>query len=479
MCKAQNSLSGERKPSNISGVPPEILKPLALEAFTGKTAHAQPESPPADDFETRFVSALEEDGRDIEGRLLPLGTRILANPKAPHEFMEYTPANRQQFVVGHHAWTAGTRSAEWFPCLRDLPASFHEDIERAQSAKLNFMTAIEENVQASVGRAFPDMRVPSFVALLPWQHRVKHADSAGDETDVLVKVLLREAGCPADTTVPNEWETALASINGLKLFKVSSVHAEFVVAAAFVSAIRFADGPSLTAPGPATVDLIRNVTSERLCELGNGGENASFVTIGATSPWPSGIELPSEGATCIVLASQKTSGEWATVLPPVFATKPVFRDFIDRLKPETRQQRISRIKTAVDKVLDTGYEGNLTVEKVAKETAYRRTQVRNAFLALQKSGHYRIYRRKGDKQVAIRMSTPGEPISLTASAFRPGWLRRHILHLCGAACCVGGWGIKDFIPVHGVMGALLFIFVIHVTGLMQKELNRRAAEKKE
>ena len=440
---------------------------------------AQPEKASADDFENRFVSVLTEDGRDIEGRLLPSGARILANPKAPHEFMEYTQANRQQFVAGHHAWTAGTRSAEWFPRLRDLPGSFREDIARAQAAKLNFMTAIEENVRASVGRAFPHVHVPFFVALLPWQHRVKHAASAGDGSDILVKGLLRLAGCPEDATVPNEWETVLASINGVKLFHVSSPHAQFVVAAAFVSPISFADGPSLAALGPASVDLVRDVAVERLREFGDGGDNVSFITIGAATPWPPDIKLPSEGATCILLSARKTADEWETSLPPVFATKPAFRDFLDRLKPETRQQRVSRIKTAVDAVLDAGYEGNLTVDKVARETGYRRTQVRNAFLALQQSGHYRIYRRKGDRQVAIRISKSGEPVSISAAAFQPSVVKRHFLQFIGAAVGVSGWAMRDHLPVSGAVGGIILVVCVYVTSLVQSEFNRRAAEEKE
>jgi hypothetical protein len=226
-------------------MPFEYVERFAVESFTGEIGAARPESPPSDDYESRFVSVLAEDGRDMEGRLLSSGTCVSANPTAPHEFMEDTSGNRQRFVAGHHAWTAETRSAEWFPRLRDLPDSFQEDLSKCEAAKQNFMTAIEENVRASVGRPFPHIRTPFFVALLPWQQRIKRAEAVDDGTDALVQGMLLLAGCPEDAAVPAAWETALASVNGLKLFKVSSAHAEFVVTAAFVSPIRFADGPSL------------------------------------------------------------------------------------------------------------------------------------------------------------------------------------------------------------------------------------------
>ena len=94
----------------------------------------------------------------------------------------------------------------------------------------------------------------------------------------------------------------------------------------------------------------------------------------------------------LVVSSPKADGTFQTRVPPRFADRLSLRNFLDRLRPETRQQRILKIKQFVDERLAQGYEGNIDLEKVHNETGYRRAAVRDALLALQRSGHYRLYK---------------------------------------------------------------------------------------
>jgi hypothetical protein len=95
----------------------------------------------------------------------------------------------------------------------------------------------------------------------------------------------------------------------------------------------------------------------------------------------------------------------------------------------------------VDELLESGYEGNIYLEKIAKKTGYRRTAIRDALQSLEGSGHYRIYRIEGLIAVGRMTSKVGTTVSV--APHQHAWLAR--LACLGPAVSVGVWFAKDLI----------------------------------
>jgi len=134
---------------------------------------------------------------------------------------------------------------------------------------------------------------------------------------------------------------------------------------------------------------------------------------------------------------------------------------MDRLRPETRKHRISKMKRFMAELLDSGCEGNIHLEGIAKETRYRRTAVRDALLILQASGHYWVY---GTQEGEIAVGQKGTKLGTLVTA--PTLLGSSLARMAclGVVVSVGVWFAKDFILGHpfGVLGFAAMIPLAYV-----------------
>lgn len=55
-------------------------------------------------FEETYICTIRRDARDIEGKLLQPGTRVIRHPEAPDEFLEDTLSNRRLFKEKYYTW---------------------------------------------------------------------------------------------------------------------------------------------------------------------------------------------------------------------------------------------------------------------------------------------------------------------------------------------------------------------------------------
>jgi hypothetical protein len=176
----------------------------------------------------------------------------------------------------------------------------------------------------------------------------------------------------------------------------------------------------------------------------------------------------SAGDHWLVVSSLREDGRWQTSVPPRFADRLSLRNFMDVLRPETRQERISRIKHYVDDLLVSGYEGNIYLEKIREATGYRRTTIQDALLSIQGSGHYRLYRLDGDVAVGPESSKRG--VRLTPRSFRHG-LRKGVSGLFTSAVNVGVWVI-----VAALMGETRWLWMLTAAlplAVIAEHINKR------
>ncbi|MEW6078710.1 MAG: C1 family peptidase [Thermodesulfobacteriota bacterium] len=465
-------------------LPYDYIERFAVEAFTGPPSapvkEVKMESPEPEWRE--FVRVLEREGRDLDRRLLKPGTRVLYHPRQPDVLREDTPENRQEFLRLNRAWTPELRASLWFPARADWPDRFVGDLARKQSASQKFFAAIEENLKTAVGAAFPDINLPTAASLLPWQSHIRRFTQESDLTDGLRHALLAQTGCPPDMKPPREWMAALSAVNSLRIYRIKSIPADIRIVAAFITPVKLQPDqpPSFARPDAATIQAVRDLVARQADTAAGRKPVYSFFTLGSALPWPEDIKGMAAGDHCILLSCFNNDDLWQTTTPPFFATRVSFRNFLDRMAPLTWQERVSTVKTVVDRRIADGYEANITVEKIAGETHYRKTTVRDAFLAMQEVSRdtYLVEQLKGGA-IAIRRRRPGDQSKLTPASFHRGFLRRHFLLFVSAGVGVSGLALKSMINIGGVTGFLLIVFLVYGTGLVQAQINRRASEEKE
>jgi len=392
-----------------------------------------------------FVRILERDERDIDRRMLKAGTSVIFHPARPDAFREDNSANRQRFMRLDWTWTKETRQHAWFPQLISMREELIDSAEQCRSAKNAFLSAIDENIAGAVGQPIPEVKsLPFWFSLLTWEPKIKEVVEIADLTNQLVTDIIKQSRVPEQVHCPDEWWDWLVSLNKLKVYTLSGLSTTVHVVASFVTIVRFhpTGHPEQELPGQDVVDGIQSIYSRWANGEGTARTSFTFLTIGSASSWREQVSGYAANDHWLIVSNQESNGSWGTQTPPRFADRLSLHNFMDRLRPETRQQRISKIKHFVDELLDAGYEGNIHLEKIKESTGYRRTAVRDALLALQDSGHYRLYK-TSQGLIAVGSKSANTGTTLTASSFQSSWLTR--LACLGPAVSVGIWFAKDVI----------------------------------
>lgn len=469
-------------------MPYAYIELYALEAYSGEFAPCKDINGGAEsgfEGEGEFAGYLrrlaKEQRRDTEGKLLPEGTAVLFNPLAPAEFMEDSPRNRQTFKSRDFTWSDALRQRLWFSDIGGFSSETKSRINAVRSAKERFVSAIHQNISSSTGMPFPHLTAPFWLHAIPyeWEPRIKRAVQVADLTADVVQVVRDQAACPPGLEWPGDWMGLLRDMNDVRVFAVERGGRRAHVVSAFVAGltVQKEQEPAIVPPGQALIGAVQRAYRNWLAADEKSRPSFTFMTVGSALCM-SDAE-PSDAGDCLLLLAHPESGDtWKTRMPRRFGDRLAIRDFLDRLKPETPPERVSRIKDCVDALIPEG--GNVTVEKVRDRTSYRRSTVHSAFLTLQEQAPdtYRLYK-TSDGQLAVRRARRGERISLKASSFRRGFLRKHVLALLGAAIGVGGWTLRGMLGLSGWTGFVTLVLCVYITGTIQAGINRRASESEE
>lgn len=464
-------------------MPYEYVKRYAIEAFTGPTAGRSISLDQEGEVFRGCTRILDRDdreeldGRPRTGRLLKAGTRVLEDCLNRSVFREASRENEEEFRRRDCTWTNDTRRRAWFLDVSRLSAEVAAKLEAVRGAREHFSSAIHQNVTASEGTAFPQVRVPWWFHLVPfeWEPKIEQAVQVADLTAEVADVLRRHSGSPAELDWPREWSDLLTSLNDVRVYSVRRGARCVHVLSAFVTPleVRKQADPVVVALGQVMIDAVRQVYSTWLQNHNGPIPLFTFTTIGSMKCPSADNSVSDAGDRWLFVSCPDGQGRWKTTVPRRFGDRVCIRDFADRLRPETAPERVSRIKESVDNLIPEG--GNITVERVKSHTGYRRSVIRRAFLTLQDQAGdaYRVYRTT-EGHCAIRRAKSGEPIAIRAASFRRGVVRRHGLRLVGAAVGVAGWLVRGLFDISGVAGFVILVLLVYVTSCIQGGINRRA-----
>jgi len=468
-------------------MPYAYVEQCAVEAFTGP-AGGSPSLLPHNENDLTNLGlgrVLDRESRDREGRLLPAGTSVLGHPSEPEAFCEDTPARRKEFLDLDCAWTETARQGIWFPRLAELPAELKTRFDELRSLKGKYLAAIEENLAASRRSPFPFVRVSRWFHALPyeWEPKVKRIEPRADLTDGFFEVARKQLGARTELNWPADWVAQFKELNAVKVYWLAGFASEVHVVVAFLTRFHFRrqNSPEMLPLDQAWVAAVEDSYNRWIATPAAGSPNFTFFAIGTGGALAAHLENVTAGDHWVVLASPAPDGTWTSPELDKFPRRLALRDFLERLLPETREQRVCRIKECVDGLLIEG--GNVTVERVKRETGCRRSAVRDAFFQLQKGAPdlYRLW--KKDDEVAIRKAGKGEPVKITSAVFGLRFVRRHFLGIIGVALgsalgLLAGW-LATQLGLTGYVGFMLGLLIAYVGSCMQSHINRRADMEKE
>jgi hypothetical protein len=424
----------------------------------------------------------ELNGRPRTGRLLKAGARVLEDRFARDVFREASRENEEDFRRRDCTWTDDSWRKAWFLDPGQFSAETVARLESVRTARERFASAVHQNIMSADGTPFPRLRMPWWFAFVPfeWEPKVQSVEQVADLTDAVVKAIQERAGAPANLAWSGQWHDLLAGLNDVRVYAVQRAGKVAHVVSTFVTPIRVQKqaAPTIMPLDQTWIDAVQKACASWRQTRGGPQPAFTFLTVGGMDCLSAESSATDAGDHWLLFSCPDGTGRWKTNLPRRFGDRLSIRDFVDRLKPETTPERVSRIKECVDGLIPEG--GNITVEKVKGQTGYRRSAIRRALLTLQDQAGdaYRVYKTT-DGQYAIRKSRPGEKITVRGDSFRRGFIRRHGLRLAGVALGSGVGLVKELIGIPGFTGFGVGIVLMYATSCMQSAINRRAEDSKE
>lgn len=425
-------------------MPYEYVGRFAVEAFTGPTSDSEVTKYLADDDELRpYLIVLKSPQRDFEKKLLPAGKKVLVDRFDENAIMEDTRSNRVLFKNRYCTWKDESRVRVWFPDVDAVSPDLKAAVAAAQACKQQFAANIEENIKTSVHQLFPEVHQTLLHSLLPFEPRIRRVHQIIDLNESLVNLLQSESGVPQELDWPEYWHEVLSSTNHLVIYSVEALATKVHVVAAFVSLLQFKpqQSPSLIAPDATVIEAVRSIYEQWVASRKSDNLIFTFFTLGSSLPWSAEVQGVASGTHWIICSAPAKDGRWQYIQPPRPADRISLADFKDRLIPETRQQRISRIRTFIDQYLDLHFDdSNLDIERIKRglkelDYDYRRSAILDAIMAIQGRASYRIYK-TGDGHIAIDRNTMKKGIKIKPHS-DPGNRIRRLMYVGAKGFGVG------------------------------------------
>ena len=343
-----------------------------------------------------FVHALDKDARDSSGAWLRKGVMVLRDPEVPGRVERATSSNIQRFV------------ANGFSFFRRLPFATVTALRTAQDEVNRFGPAIDRNIAALRGKTIPNLNLPAWVNFIPWPLRLdfgKHAELSV-EKDCLARWMSERSLLPQLDEVSPGCRAAMCNANFFRVYEIRTGTMCFRFFAVYVTPI----SPATLQPMAVDSSIyaaVKDFIREWTLHAADGGAlapaNFKCYVMGTSGGWGSvqpallhdGIDL-----LCSPDCDLDNSWDvWDVVHHDLAPYRPIFRDFVHSLYPDTEESRMSRVREVVDNGL---MEGSLTAAKVARAAHVPAEVVERIFDRMQgdgRSGYENYLTERGESAI--------------------------------------------------------------------------------
>lgn len=461
-------------------MPYSYIERYAVEAFSGQamndsklitaTLSQKETSPKQSSFEEKYVHALNKSARDTDERLIEAGSAVIYSPLNPDELKKDTPANREKFKKNGFAWGKETRQESWYPVPEKLPEELSKQIEKSRTLQKNFVSALDINIKEAIKKPLPDINLPGWFQLLAWAPKVKSVKEQADITNLLIDRLKGTSGAPKDLPLPANWAEIMRTLNSLKVYSLEGLSTKFYAVVAFVTPLKFSPNDCKIVNASSVItSIIHNVFNEWQKKYKK--PTYTFFSLGCSTSWNKDINATASSSYWEIY-SEPTGDTWKSRMPSRFESQRHMRDFIVRLRPQTSGQRMQQIKLLVEEHYDTGYEGNLHVEKLANESGIPVDLTTIAFQDLHNTKQFTCYKTPHGK-IAIGPGKKGVTKDKNIFDNEHGFFKSHILGFVATFIAVAAWQVGGYFSKGNIwIGIFLLPVVIYLAQCIETTIKR-------
>ncbi|MCY2927902.1 MAG: hypothetical protein NTV86_00120 [Planctomycetota bacterium] len=416
--------------------------------------------------------------------LLPAQTRVLYNQEAPGTFLENTAANREEFGKKGFAWTQSALASILLPS--PPPESLKQALATARSIRSRFYAAVSRNLQDARRSPFPDLGAPLWLSLLPWVPKISRVSEIGDLSEAASQMVRRAYGLPEGIEVPQEWLDVAAGTNLVKVYELSTRGAMVHVVVAFLTqpTVRRGQDPAIGPVSQETVDALYAEYVRWRGEAGHPMPAYTYLAMASARPWPEGVRSARGGDHLTVLSGfAPREDEWELRMPEQTTLHSAMRVFLDRLRPETRDDRARKLKAIIDDELYSGNPVHLKWLYEKMNGTYCRESIQTTMFDLQETGDYQLYRtNRGLLAIANLAITPPEKVrgpGVTAGTLKARGLTRYLLIMLTPTVGVFLWTIRDWIlgKTFNFWMVLILLVFAYLGEILDRFLQRYAESK--
>lgn len=349
-------------------------------------------------FPERYCRLLQAPARDVEGRRWPSGTAVLANPVRPGEFLIDTDEHRQRFRESCFAWSQAGRERA---ADADLERLTHTpDFQAARETRQAFADALHVNLKAATGTPFPYERIPLRAFLMPWHPRTRRFKVS--ELDDRLAQVIGQRTFPVDLRCSSLAQELLQELTTCRVYELSALGRKVHVVVAFTVTFS-SDGQELQVTATdSPLDLVKRAYDSWVAAKPRRRDSTTTVyySIGSIGDLPP-PEVPQQR---VVYSTPAQNGGWTTVTASTHRPWPHVTDFLRRLSPITREERIAAVKDVVDRHFAATIAHQADSVRV-RDVLYEqpnldRRSVQDAMVELQASDY--AVRRGADRELEVR-----------------------------------------------------------------------------
>lgn len=388
------------------------------------------------------------------GDCLPPGTWVLCHPRYPGQFRVDNARHRAEFR--RHGFTWSDAAAEELGAWRfsQLPEASAEAMTLftagqrrvSETAARKELADLDLNLRGAKGSRFPWAGGEGWLDGIVFPYpKVAEVERVADLAEAFATAWEEAFRDPGLQSWPRSFRTEFLKHNRVVVYRLGSNRGRVIhVVVAYVSPLVLAHAPEVEVVGrgdglrvewrPWEIGvgkLVRKVFGTWKARHAPEAEAFTYYSIGLDARHSAIPELLVPAADvevweCLWVADGGERLQFRT--PPRAGFKRFRRDFTERLLPETREERLCRVRAVIDQYRREFFRGSITIALLREATGYRSSVLRDLLLELEardgsEEKGYAIRLAKGKSKGDLDAIEVMRPVGAEGRQVRPEWYR--------------------------------------------------------